>query len=59
MIGATVTASSGPWAIGGRVEQRHASHDQLYGIRGRDGHLYWQWCCDFKTSETGNLFAPL
>lgn len=57
MIGKIVTHSSGPWAIGGRVEQRHASHDQLYGIRARDGHLYWQWRCGFKCGA--DLFAPL
>lgn len=59
MIGSRVTRSSGPWAIGGRVEQRHASHDQLYGIRARDGHLYWQWVVDFKVGAGGDLFAPL
>lgn len=61
VLNRVVTHSSGPWAIGGRVEQRHASHDQLFGIRARDGHLYWQWCCDFVVTggETGDLFAPL
>lgn len=54
-----VTRSSSPWAVGGRVEQRHASHDRLFGIRGRDGHLYWLWDCDFKCGATNDLFGPI
>lgn len=57
MLGSRVTYSSGPWANGGRVEQLHATHRNLYGIRGLDGHLYWQWLCDFRIG--GDLFAPL
>lgn len=47
-----------PWTLGGVVEQRHGNFDNLWGIRAKDGCLYWLWECDFRT-ECKDLFSDL
>lgn len=59
MIGETVKHTNAPHALGGKVECRAKNFNTLYGVRGRDGHLYWLFECDFSTRSVDLFSNPL